>query len=116
MRARILTEIVLLKKTLHPGEIIEVSESLLTKLGGWVEPLSMIGTNGTAELWREFTLEADRVYRKSPKTPDTWGQHMKHRYAAVARCRDGDIAAARVELQLALEALQGVSLTQQNLI
>jgi len=39
MKVRVLVEIMLSNKTLHPGEIIEIPNSLLPKLGGRVKPL-----------------------------------------------------------------------------
>jgi len=68
------------------------------------------------DLWRWFTLEADRVFRSSPKSTDSRNLHRGHRNSAERLCRAGDISAARVELEKALAALQGATLTQQNLI
>lgn len=67
-------------------------------------------------LWRSFVQEADRIYRAYPKTADSWNQCREYRNAAVACCRDGDIPAARVELAKALEALKGITFTQQDLL
>jgi hypothetical protein len=49
MRVRILEEITLSKRVLHPGEIIDVPDSLLPKLGGRVKPLSSPGTGDPQE-------------------------------------------------------------------
>ncbi|MBK5275154.1 MAG: hypothetical protein JJE30_08890 [Desulfuromonadales bacterium] len=39
MKVKVLEEITLSKTTLHPGEIINIPDSLLPKLGAKVEPL-----------------------------------------------------------------------------
>lgn len=68
------------------------------------------------DLWRWFTLEADRVYRQSPKAADLWERHKEHRKAADDLCRAGNISAARAELEKALTALQGATITQPDLL
>lgn len=59
------------------------------------------------DLWRWFVLEADRVFRTSPKVPDSWERHKEHKRAAADLCKAGNISAARAELEKALTVLQG---------
>lgn len=68
------------------------------------------------DLWRWFVLKADRVYRSSPKAADSWNQHKEHKRAAAGLCKAGDISAARTELEKALTALHGASITQPDLL
>lgn len=68
------------------------------------------------DLWRWFTLEADRVYRSSPKAADSWECHKEHKKTAVDHCKAGNISAARAELEKALMALQGATITQPDLL
>lgn len=72
-------------------------------------------TESELSLWRWFVLEADRVYRSSPKAADSWNLHKQHRKAAADLCKAGDISAARAEFDKALEALKGAALTQHEL-
>lgn len=67
-------------------------------------------------LWRWFTLEADRIFKSSPKTADSWDRHKEHKIAAGTLCTVGNISAAKVELEKALTALQGATITQPNLL
>ncbi len=85
-------------------------------ISGTIEDLVIENHETDAELWRWFLAEANKIYRASPKTSDSWNLHKEYKRAAVACCRDGDIPAARAELEKALQALQEVTLTQQNLI
>lgn len=73
-------------------------------------------TESTITLWRWFTLEADRIYRRSAKAADSWERHKVHRHAAGNLCRAGDISAARAELEKSLTALQGATITQPDLL
>jgi len=111
MKVKVVREINSAKGIIPIGSIIEISAGLLEKLKGNVEPVT-----DEVDLWRWFTLEAEKVYRSSPKNTDSWNQHQAHRIAAERFCMNGRIPPARLELKKALEALRGVSLTQQNLI
>lgn len=76
-----------------------------------------VATHGTdLDLWRWFVVEADRVYRSSPKAADSWERHKGHRATAQEHCTAGDISAARAELEKALTALQGATITQPDLL
>lgn len=80
-----------------------------------IEIKRQTATQNTLDLWRWFTLEADKVYRSSPKAADAWNLHRAHRQAAQEHCKAEDISTARAELDKALTALQGAALTQHEL-
>lgn len=73
-------------------------------------------TKTELDLWRWFTQEADRIYRRSAKAADSWERHKVHRQAAGNLCRAGDISAARAELEKSLSVLQGATITQPDLL
>lgn len=73
-------------------------------------------TKTELDLWRWFTLEADKVYRQSPKSADSWNLHKTLKSSAQEHCKTGDITAAKTELEKALQALQGAALTQPDLL
>lgn len=98
------------KVTLPAGKILELSQEQAARLAGKVFLADEL------YLWRWFVLEADRVYRTAPKAADSWKRHNEHKKAADDLCRAGNIAAAKAELEKALEALQGAAMTQQGLI
>jgi hypothetical protein len=50
MKVRILETISLSKRVLHPGEIVDVPESIVLKLGGRVKPLAITGTGDPKNL------------------------------------------------------------------
>lgn len=80
------------------------------------QTIQQAATETVITLWRWFTLEADRVYRQSPKAADTWGRHKEYRIAADTYCKTGNISAARAEFEKALTALQGATITQPDLL
>ncbi|ABK99736.1 hypothetical protein [Pelobacter propionicus] len=122
MKVRAICEITTTRGTIPAGQVIEVSPTLLRRLAGKVAllPVDQTRRQATADtiitLWRWFTLEADRVYRLSPKAVDSWEQHKQHKEAAMELCRAGDMSAARLELGKALAALQGATITQPDLL
>lgn len=114
MRVKVIQEFESARGTIPVGRIIEISAVLLERLKGKVEPVTA-DQNEATELWRWFVLEADKVYRQSPKTADSWNLHKRHRKAADDLCGGGNISAARAELEKALTALHGVTITQHEL-
>lgn len=42
MKVKVLEQITLSKRVLHPGEIIDVPDALLSKLGGRVKPITRV--------------------------------------------------------------------------
>lgn len=86
----------------HPQKLRSVASKLLTE--------------ATLDLWRWFVLEADKVYRQSPKSADSWNLHKTLKSSAQEHCKTGDITAAKTELEKALQALQGAALTQPDLL
>lgn len=98
--------------TLPVGKVLELSQDQAARLGGKVRPAD----ESIINLWRWFALEADRIYRLSPKAADSWEHHKRHKQAAVDLCNAGHIPEARKKLEKALTALRGAATTQQELI
>jgi hypothetical protein len=98
--------------TLPAGKVLELSQDQAARLGGNVRPAD----ESILDLWRWFTLEADKIYRQSSKAADSWERHKEHKQAAIDFCNAGRKPEARAELEKALTALQGAATTQQELI
>ena len=96
--------------TFAVGKIVELTGEQAARLVGKVMLADAL------HLWRWFALEADRVYRTSPITAEAWARHKVLKKSADDYCRIGDIPAAREELEKALKALRGATVTQQELI
>ena len=94
--------------TIPVGKILELSQDQALRLNG------KICLADESNLWRWFVLEADRVFRSSPKVADSWEHHKEHRKAAQGYCNAGDIPAARAELVKALTALRGATTIQPD--
>jgi hypothetical protein len=109
MKVKVLFEIKSTKGIIQPGEIIDISPAMLERLSGKVERTEV-------ELWRWFVLEADKVYRSSTKSTDSWNKHLEHSMAAEALADAGNIPAARAELEKALTVLRGLPAEQQTLL
>jgi hypothetical protein len=112
MKCRAKTAFATVHGEIQAGSIVNIPDNLLDKFKDRIEPLY----DPELKLWRWFVTEADKIYRASSKTADSWNLHKGHKRSAVACCRDGDIPAARLELEKALQVLQGVMLMQQDLI
>jgi len=94
------------KIPLPAGKILELSQDQAARLSG------KVCLADECNLWRWFVVAADKVFRSSPKAPDSWQRHKEHKKAAADLCKAGDISAARAELEKALTALQGTDTTQ----
>jgi len=113
MNVKAIVDIQTRRGIIRAGTVFNIPDESLDRLCGKVEVVTADLAGG---LWQWYATEADRVYRSFPKSADTWRLCKDHENAAERLCGGGSIAGARQELEKALAALQGATVTQQTLI
>lgn len=99
-------------RTVAAGSVLDLSPDKGNRL---VAAGVALDLDAVVSIWRDFAASADKVFRTSSVSSDSWTRHKNHLRTAQALFKTGRTPEARVELDKALSALRGASVAQTSL-